>query len=208
MCGIFGGNLNINKFRELASFNIKRGNLGFGGLSIASNQEMIFRYNQPFSDGLNIPEGDFLMGHVLASTGNAKRIHPFESDRFILAHNGILLNHQDFNHWYTGPVDSQYLLGGIQSNFNDGLDVIQSIKITNEVMTGQRACWLWDRFKNIAYFWRVMSPLFYTLNPFVFSSSKFEDSVIMEEGVIYSYDYSRNLFATCTKFIFYSPYLV
>lgn len=205
MCGIVGGT-DIQTIKKLLPFNVKRGNLGFGGLSIAPNQEIIFRYNQPFSDDLFIPDGNLIMCHLLAATGDAKRIHPFETDRFIMAHNGILLDYKSFKHWNIGPVDSQYLLGGIQYSANAGKNPVESIKLVNGWMNGQRACWLWDRFDKIAYFWRVMSPLFYTLNPFVFSSSEFENSRMMEEGLIYSYQ--NNLLKEVEKFKFYSPYLV
>jgi hypothetical protein len=207
MCGIFGST-DSSKLKDLAGFNVKRGNLAFGGLSLADNQEVIFRYSQPYSEELNIPSGDFILCHSLASTGDAKRIHPFETDRFIMAHNGILLNYKKYNSWKIGPVDSQYLLGGIQNSVDGQIGVIKSIQVINGLMEGQRACWMWDRFDKIAYFWRVMSPLFYNLNPFTFSSTEFENSIMMEEGSIYSYDYRNNLFSKCETFKFYSPYLV
>lgn len=207
MCGIVGGT-DFQQVKNLLPFNVKRGNLAFGGLSISQNQETIFRYAQPYSEELYIPLGDIVFCHLLASTGDAKRVHPFETDQFIMAHNGILLNYKKFNNWRIGPVDSQYLLGGIQNSVKGGMPVVKSTQVINELMEGQRACWLWDRFEKMAYFWRVMAPLFYRLNPFVFSSSEFEDSVMMEEGLIYSYDYQSNLFLECEKFKFYSPYLV
>lgn len=206
MCGIFGG-YKVKNLDNLAQFNVKRGNLGFGGLSISRGQEIIFRYSMPYHKELSIPAGDLIFCHTLASTGDAKRIHPFETDRFVLAHNGILLDYK-FQDWYIGPVDSQYLLGGIQYKVNEGMSVIRAIKGTNEQLKGQRACWLWDKFEKIAYFWRVMSPLFYVEKPFTFSSAEFEDSKMLEEGTVYSFDYRNDLFSKCETFKFYSAYLV
>lgn len=207
MCGIFGG-CNIQDLDILAQFNVKRGNLGFGGLSISRGQEIIFRYSMPYHKELYVPKSDLILCHTLASTGDAKRIHPFETDRFVLAHNGILLNYKKFANWKIGPVDSQYLLGGIQASVDGQIGVIKSIQVINGLMEGQRSCWMWDKFEKIAYFWRVMSPLFYNLNPFTFSSAEFKDSRMLEEGTIYSFDYRNNLFSECETFKFYSAYLV
>lgn len=209
MCAIFGFSPWVENYNDLANLNVKRGNNGFGGISITDTREVTFKYSVPYSKVTEIPEGVLVMCHTVASTGEAKRIHPFETDRFVLAHNGIILNYKEFNNWRIGPIDSQYILGGIQSIVDSTGQVIEAIRIVNEKLNGQRACWLWDKFEKIAYFWRVMSPLYYTTLPnFVFSSVGFERANMMEEGIIYSYNYMNNDFYKWQSFKFYSPYEV
>lgn len=210
MCGIFGiaNSTNPRKtnmdIKHLASINAQRGNRGFGGLVISQDREVIFRYFREFDNTCVIPRGNTVLCHLLAPTGNDKRIHPFETDRFVLAHNGILLNYERHTQWRIGPVDSQYLLGGIQYFVDDYRDTpLRAIIKTNEALEGQRACWMWDKFEKNLYLWRVMSPIF--LKEFTFSSTKFPEAELMEEGVIFVIDYHS--ITQEAKFKFYSPYL-
>lgn len=205
MCGIFGGyHQTRDELHRLACLNIKRGNVGFGGLAVTSNCEIIFRYSQPYDENVFVPGGDFVVCHSLAPTSNNKRIHPFETDRFILAHNGILLNHKEYAYLKVGPVDSQYLLGAIQFYVDEGQDSVQAIKLANNLFNGQRGCWLWDRFDKKLYLWRVMSSLYYREG--FFSSAKFEGGELLKEGIIY--EQNKNTLNEITSFNFNSPYQV
>lgn len=213
MCGIFGiaNSSNPHKtnkdIKHLASLNAQRGNRGFGGLVISPDREVIFRYSREFDYTAVFPKGNTVLCHLLAPTGNDKRIHPFETDRFILAHNGILLDYERHYQWKIGPIDSQYLLGGIQYFVDYYRDTpLRAIIKTNEALEGQRACWLWDKFESKLYLWRVMSPIFFTSEKqFTFSSTKFPGGTLMEEGVIMELDALS--ITQEAKFKFYSPYL-
>lgn len=216
MCGIFGIALSDNPhlcnkdIKHLAAINAQRGNRGFGGLVISPQREVIFRYAREFDNWHTvIPKGNIVLCHLLAPTGNDKRIHPFETDRFVLAHNGILLNYEQYTTWKIGPVDSQYILGGIQYFVDDyHYDPLTAIIRVNETLQGQRACWMWDKIERKLYLWRVMSPIFFRNGrEFIFSSTRFPEAQLMEEGVVFEVDYQTRVITQDAKFKFYSPYM-
>lgn len=211
MCGIFGilsSHVMDDNLHVLALENINRGNNGFGLLSICDDLEMVLRSNSSYNKSLflNINLGNLVCCHLLASTGTEKRIHPFETDRFAFAHNGILTNYLNFPQWYMGPVDSQYILGGIKYFVDKELCTVpEAISYTNQQIEGQRACWLWDKLDKKLYLWRVMSPLYLSVSKtIVFSSSVFEGGDMIEEGVIYSIDYQNHELKQEEEFKFYS----
>lgn len=206
MCGIFGIlSKDCSKNIEyLALLNSTRGNRGFGGLSVSEDEEIIFRYSKLYSKVLWIPQNKFLLCHLLAPTGEYARVHPFETDKFVLAHNGILLNYKKFTEYMIGPVDSQYLLGMISRY--EGI-TLEAIIWANSLIEGQRACWMWDRFAQRVYFWRVMSPLYFQVenDNIVFSSKKILSSFMAEEGLVYSVGFDLILKEE-EKFNFSTPY--
>lgn len=215
MCGIFGILSNQSQdnllLHQLAMKNINRGNNGFGFLSIDNYKEIIFRSDISYNDKLfnYVQLGNLVCCHLLASTGSEKRIHPFETDRFVFAHNGILINHLDYSQWYLGPIDSQYILGGIKYFVEKELfSVSEAIVHTNEKLNGQKACWLWDKIERQLYLWRVMSPLYLFQIDDILGFSSHPMGDLIEEGRIYRIDYQTHEVFIEQKFNFYSPYLV
>ncbi len=214
MCGIFGvigGTL--TDYKRLGERNTERGNLGFGGLFM-NGERQVFRYTEPFNPA-KIPDqpAPLMLGHVRAPTAgrsdNLAEVHPFETDDLLLAHNGLLLNHAQFQSWNPNPtvkVDSLVIIGGIQQQLKAGKPIIDAIRETVEVLDGQQACWLWDKRESALYLWRVMSPIYVgDQRGLCFSSVKDEiASSLLEEGTIYRLQ--ARSFTACSTFKFYNPY--
>jgi len=223
MCGIFG---NISQtaidpalYAELGHVNTQRGNLAFGGLAGMPDAIRVFRYPDPFDAArIELDSATLVLSHIRAPTGGQSQaigeIHPFETQDVLLAHNGLLLNHQAYPQWRIDPslaVDSQVIAGGVQCYLDDGLTVERAIMRTVEALSGQQACWLWHRPARQIYLWRVMSPLWVGQadNGVVFSSVRHHLTPdLLEEGAIYRLD-SRSLeFERVSRFAYYSPYKI
>jgi len=233
MCGIFGviakGSrqpIDYAQFRQLGAVNIERGNRAFGGLLIGET-EQIFRFAHPYAPEL-IPleaaQPHIALGHIRAPTGgqseDVAEVHPFETRDLLLAHNGLLLNHEQFPQWRViDPalhVDSQVIVGGIQCALDAGESVTQAIKSTVEKLDGQQACWLWHKPTQMIYVWRVMSPIYVSADeslPFItFSSVRdaTQPQTLLEEGHIYQLDagHAQAAFQSMETFRFYNPYRI
>jgi|GEM_PF-4941751 len=223
MCGIFGiiskNDVNPLPLAHIAQSNVERGNLGFGGVTYGwQNQLEIFRFTEPFNIGLiPLPRARAVLAHTRAPTGaqsdRIEEIHPFESQDVLLAHNGLILNHEAFPDWRINPgisVDSQIIAGGIQAGINRGQDIVASIKHTVERLEGQQACWLVDKRSSHVYIWRVMSPVYVAMldgATMAFSSSRtLSGGRLLREGVIYRIDLHRIDSEEVTTFAYKNPY--
>lgn len=216
MCGIFGyvGQEpidNIQPLLNIGATNVKRGNQAFGYLGVNNDSYLIGRHDRMFSSVIadinlnHLNSYNVILFHLLSSTG-PKRIHPFETDQFIFAHNGILIDYEGLTQFESlGPVDSQYLLTAIE--YYSGSESSKAIVEANEKFNGQRACWLWDKFDQSLYLWRVMSPLYVmqSEDALLFSSYQCEKRyTLLEEGVVYQV--KNSIIKEVEKFSFYSPY--
>ncbi len=226
MCGIFGilskNQVDYSQFFELGNLNTRRGNLSFGyltgkmGQDNAQNPVRVFRHNQPFQETLIAEENsNLILAHIRAPTTTQSTqladVHPFETPDGYLAHNGLLLNHAEYSKWWEGyTVDSQVIIGGIQSHLNQGMEIVNAIQKTAAALEGQQACWYWHKPKQQLYFWRVMSPIYVSdkKETLCFSSIQHElASSLLKEGVIYHYNLSLSCLTEVGTFEFQSPYL-
>lgn len=227
MCGIFGiihtAVVEAQAFYQLAQLNLTRGNLAFGYLTgrfgETDVETNVFRYPQPFLPNLvQFDEVQMALGHIRAPTGgqspNERDIHPLEVTDAWLAHNGLLLNHWQHPEWQLNAdsqIDSQFILGGIQTQLRAGLPPAQAIRNTIEKLDGQQACWLWHKSTGTLYLWRVMSPIYVQQTPeqFVFSSVKPSPvSELLSEGVVYRFRPELMTLEPVDYFGFYSPYQI
>jgi glutamine phosphoribosylpyrophosphate amidotransferase len=227
MCGIFGivskQWVEPSSFIQLAESNQHRGNLSFGYLTGVMHEEegetAVFRHPHPFAPNMVQFESiNLALGHIRAPTGGqtnrVEDVHPFASSDALLAHNGLLLNHQQFPQWQLDPnsqVDSQTILGGIQLHLDQGLALVEAIQVVVGQLEGQQACWLWSKPDNALYLWRVMSPIYYTHTEeaFVFSSSRLStQNNLLPEGGIYRLSPFTLTFMEVAAFSYYSPYRI
>ena len=223
MCGIFGfvsqHPTPVSEFHALAENNTVRGNLGFGGCYLADDTLHAFRQPTPYNaPAVPFSETTLALGHIRAPTGgrgrNLAEIHPFESVDLLLAHNGILLNHADYPEWRIDPtisVDSQVIIGGIQTYLDAGNDLISAIQQTVSQLDGQQACWLLHKATQQLYLWRVMSPIYTNLTNtgFYFSSIKTPNiSHRLQEGVIYQFERSTFTLNEVATFSYQTPYRI
>lgn len=239
MCGIFGivsrQPVVPDDFIHLAEANKHRGNLAFGYLQGRLTDEgietAVSRHPQPFTADLvqitpgnpSTALGSLVLGHIRAPIGSrSNRVedgHPFAVEDMYLAHNGLLLNHQQFPAWQLFPsseVDSQYILGGIQAHRLQGLPTVEAICATVPQLEGQQACWLWSPADSALFLWRVMSPIYYSLTntSFSFSSSRYQQNgvehieTLLPEGVIFQLYLFTLTLEQAANFSYYSPYRI
>lgn len=242
MCGLFGhvvkvaGSIEVANpgvMSELAKANLKRGSLGYGMWAWTPQRETLVREGsmalQPFQTR-PLAAFDVSAVHVRAPTGGqdalVSKVHPFRTDRFLFAHNGVLVNwkhNEQQERWRhvasSGimsyiDVDSVSILAGIQAHVEGSppFDVPSAIAATMEHIEGQAACWLWDDLFNQLYIWRVMSTLYIYETPYVryFSSARVDTQLkgfdAREEVVVEGMVYHMLGFQKSNAFRFSSPY--
>lgn len=225
MCGIFGiihtERVKKSTFCQLAELNRVRGDLAFGYLTSridkVGGKTAVFRYPHPFNpDFVLFDDIQMALGHIRAPTSgqsnNVEDVHPLETVDAWLSHNGILLNYGQYPQWQLSTksqVDSQFILGGVQTHLIAGLPPAQAIQNTIEKLDGQQACWLWHKTTQALYLWRVMSPIYVRQTPksLIFSSVKPSvDSTLLNEGIIYRLQPRTMVLEQTETFAFYSPY--
>lgn len=223
MCGIFGiirpAGVPEQWVETLGNLNAVRGNLAFGGLIWSPDSGQVFRFARAFEPSqIKATCATIVLGHIRAPSGgrsnDLREVHPFETAELLLAHNGILLNHANFPFWRLDAdlqVDSHVIVGGIQHYLQVGQSIQTAIVQTVEHLEGQQGCWLWRKSSPGLYLWRVMSSLYYRLEPgcFVFSSVKCElANQLLPEGLVYHIDPGAQALSPLAQFRFYSPYKV
>jgi glutamine phosphoribosylpyrophosphate amidotransferase len=221
MCGIFGiitrTSVDPALYTELGILNTRRGNLAFGGVIVTGDSIRTFRHAMPFDGSLVELDGAHtVLSHIRAPTGSQSdsidEVHPFETADLLLAHNGLLLNHEAFPQWRINPVinvDSQVIVGGIQHHLDTGLTVEDAICHTVETLNGQQACWLWHKPTGSIYLWRVMSAVYcgQQAERFVFSSVQHPMTPSqLDEGILYHLDRPTLGLEPVGEFAYYSPY--
>lgn len=125
MCGLFAGigKLSSNRMIALGSMNEERGTDSVGIAYIAESEIRIAKIAERPCIGLNITlkkevteaavSGMFI-GHTRQATQgsvSSRNAHPFLVDDIAFAHNGIILNDDDFGKY---EVDSESLIHGIK----------------------------------------------------------------------------------------------
>lgn len=126
MCGLFAGvgKLSSNRMIALGSMNEERGTDSVGLAYIDGSEIRIAKIAERPCVGLNITlrkevteaavSGMFI-GHTRAATQGAatsRNAHPFLEDGIAFAHNGIIINDDDFGKY---EVDSESLIHGIKA---------------------------------------------------------------------------------------------
>ena len=227
MCGIFGvissQTVDPGYFRAIGGLNTVRGNRSFGVLTVAADGSIgtthrltPFQADQP--DQVALENVQIALGHVRAPTdGNANDImavHPFQTPDLWMAHNGLLLNHMDHDHWRLPDavkIDSTVLVGGIQHHLDLMLPIDKAIRHTVESLDGQQACWVWYIPNRMIYLWRVMSPIYVAQSEYTVTFSSIRSGAsdrLLDEGVIYQIDPATVTVSTIGTFNYHNPFKV
>lgn len=202
MCGIFGA-ISASKFEVLDQANQSRGNFASGMLFHDGNNfdiqktENTFNWNQ-----IKLPDGLIYLGHNQAPTSSERKwrehtSHPFLTNNWVVAHNGILTNFDKLKKEYAPEheniVDSS-IIPALLSYFEKTLGVANNIeKETNlishvlNLIEGTFGLWIVNLSTLNVYIARQGSTLFYDRNSF--SSVKGDKSKEVKEGVIYKFTY-------------------
>lgn len=184
MCAIYGSDSLIT-FNELIKLNAHRGGHSF---SIAEffPESCTITWTQgfgPMKEQIEKSEESILIGHVQAPTTeqtDSSAIHPSVRDESLLWHNGIIKEHQ-LKQWcdelnICHKWDTKGLLDYITSNGFESLSEVD----------GSFAC-LYKNRKTLSLFRNSNCPMF--IKGSTFSSTKFQDSVAIEDGIVYNYEH-------------------
>ena len=196
MCAIFGSK-NKDKFLELAELNQYRGNFAH---STTGFQTGLFQHypdaervvhvttntgEGEFKDSITMSEEEYkttyYLGHVQAPTTDSVETHPSNINGDLLWHNGIIKDYQvqewkqelGNRDWDTELLHRHLVLGGDLDNVD-----------------GTFSCARYTK-DNIFLFRNEISPLFYD-DDMNISSTKFDNSLETEAGVMYLMDLVKN----------------
>ena len=196
MCAIFGSK-DKDKFLELAELNQYRGNFAH---STTVFQTGLFQHypdaervvhvttntgEGEFKDSITMSEEEYkttyYLGHVQAPTTDSVETHPSNIDGDLLWHNGIIKDYQvqewkqelGNRDWDTELLHRHLVLGGDLDNVD-----------------GTFSCARYTK-DNIFLFRNEISPLFYD-DDMNISSTKFDNSLETEAGVMYLMDLVKN----------------
>jgi len=132
--------------------------------------------------------------------------HPFNTKRFILAHNGgisnneVLIRREKLD--VVSECDSEVIVSMIQKHVDNGDDVAKAIKKTAEKLRGAFSCWLYDKKTDDIYFFKRTRPFEYFYdkerNIFIFASTAsilsdayehatYSDCITLKENTIFKF---------------------
>ena len=212
MCGIFGAT-NLSTYEKLYKENRQRGNFAGGSLYATPSGDMYVKKWEGI-EPLDILTGSYawcdqyklFMGHTQAPTSaareyNVSTTHPFEHGWYIVAHNGVLENHNELKEEHlhsaegtcdlarfdirNNPVDSS-VIPALLDEMYVGSDV-KTISESFSMLKGTFACWIYSKRTRQAYIVRSGSTLFGNYDTSTFSSIRVPGLAEEEipEGVIF-----------------------
>lgn len=220
MCGIFGS-FDRFHFLELYTINLSRGGREFGGLFFSKHPKFfhlikteekdvhahIDRFSYPYT---------YYLGHTRAPTNTVVEFgystsHPFIQGNWCVAHNGVILNFNEFKARYRikNEVDSSCIpfLLDIEEREEEEVKTIQRVL---ERLRGVFACWIMNLSTMNVYLVRCGAPIWYipslgftSVNPGITHL----DKTSLEEGVIYKLNCEMNRVEALGEFKYESPYL-
>ena len=207
MCGIFGSN-NKSSFYDLYQLNRSRGSYSHGFYCYRGGTDVVYKTNEELT--LNdIPDNmDYYLGHNRAPTDGSTSFaenacHPFYTDYYWYAHNGIINNHKELSEKYDilYAVDSEWI--GFY------LDKHHFIKnALEEISNNPFAVWILRREQPHSFVLaRVANPIYRSRENNSFSSAQFEGSKLIEEGTVYA-GKADEITNTLLKFKYKSPYFI
>jgi asparagine synthetase B (glutamine-hydrolysing) len=201
MCGIIGSP-HKDAFYYLFDQNKERGNFAYGVIKFCINNNVKVIKENDFNKKIDFEEDIvFYLGHLQSPTSTQREFtkdttHPFEYKGMYLAHNGVLSNFEHLKQKYgkyTGDtvneVDSSIILPMV--------DKI-GLKCTLEEIQGTFGCWLYDSNSSELFVFRSGSTL-YTDGKNI-SSKPISEWKLLEEGVIYRFNFTKQKYEEIDRF--------
>jgi len=198
MCGIFGAT-DFKQFEILYSRNKARGTFSHGFFYVKKSERDTYtrkgkgEYNltgEYVWDDTN--SYDMYLGHTQAPTSSQRKYkpitsHPFNYGRFVVAHNGVLENHNILSQEYFNEdvtVDSEIIPKLLDTMFV-GDDIYAIEEVCNK-LKGIFSCWIYSKYTSQVYIVRSGSTLYTDDDMQVFTSIKTNKATKqLDEGKIY-----------------------
>lgn len=210
MCGI-AGSRHCTKAFKLYEDNLNRGYYSSGALALDPNgiyetHKTLGLFDKPVDKNIS----QYFLYHSRGPTVETKEFdpvnnHPFVYGDWVVAHNGIISNFEQLCKLYfpyedfTGRTDSCIIPRMLETKINVS-DAIEQLK-------GTFAIWAFNSRHKKTYLARSASTLFANKDTGDFSSTEFEDSKPLDEGIIYAIqDYE--IIVPAGKFKHRSPYFI
>ena len=228
MCGIFGST-EFKTYEKLYTENKKRGKFDYGSLYTCKDKSIYMR-KEPGTVDIT---GDFAftedyemyLGHTQAPTSvqrefNPRTSHPFEDMYHIVAHNGVLENHDDLAEDYViahlNAVDSSVipaLIGALLEfdEYPEDTHKTQELSAIEEccsMLKGTFACWIYGKLTGCTYLVRSGSTLYGNINTGDFSSVPVDNicEQELEQGIVYCV--TNEGLAKCGEFKTNNPFFL
>jgi glucosamine 6-phosphate synthetase-like amidotransferase/phosphosugar isomerase protein len=212
MCGIFGAT-DLKTYESLYTANKVRGNFAGGSLYVAEAGDMYLKKWSGVKTSEEIldeytwsHENTIYMGHTQAPTSAERSYtvtstHPFEHGWFIVAHNGVLENHEAIQEEHLQSAEGDcdgMIFNSMESKVDSsvipalidelyvGCDVL-AINEAFSLIKGTFACWVYSKHTKSVYLVRSGSTLFGNDATGSFSSIAVPEvaSSELSEGLIY-----------------------
>jgi len=200
MCGIIGSP-DKSAFDYLFEQNKERGNFAYGIIKFCINNNVKVIKDNDFNKKVDFEDDIvFYLGHLQSPTSTKRDFcphttHPFEYKGMYLAHNGVLSNFDKLKEKYdkytdiVNEVDSSIILPMI--------DKI-GLKSALEELEGTFGCWLYDSNTSELFVFRSGSTI-YTDGKNI-SSKPISDWSLLDEGVIYRFNFTKQKYEEYDRF--------
>lgn len=226
MCGIFGSN-DKERFLTLYDLNRKRGTFSTSLVIFTTTGDMVVHR---WSGSIPVKEAKkeidqslknqftpyFFLGHTQAPTSSKRKFtretsHPFHSNNWLVAHNGVLTNFDDikleFSPKWKNPVDSSiipYIFDKVQEAGEGNLSPLECVVNGLSLLQGTFGLWIANTSNRGLYLARCGSTIFANLIENDFSSIEFKGSEPLEEGVVY--EVTQEGITSVANFDYNSPF--
>jgi len=201
MCGIIGSP-DKNAFEYLFDQNKERGNFAYGLIKFCINNNVQIVKDTDFTKKINFEDDIvFYLGHLQSPTSSKRDFapettHPFCYKGMYLAHNGVLSNFERLKAKY-GKYNTD-VINEVDSSII--LPIIDKIGLRSaiEELEGTFGCWLYDSNTSELFVFRSGSTI-YTDGKNI-SSKPIEDWVLLEENIIYRFNFTKQKYEKTDSF--------
>lgn len=185
MCAIFGTS-DKKEYDTLYELNHKRG--GFAFSTVFKNKDKKFMTTRGRGYIKPLENAKYMLTHDQAPTSSVRNYnfstsHPFVSQEWVVAHNGVLTNHRKLLSEHNCDIDSSFIPALLDKE-NKG--EVTSIENVCSLLEGTFACWIINKSSGNIYLVKQGSTLFYKDTSF--SSVKFDGSESLKDGIVYHID--------------------
>lgn len=235
MCGI-AGSTSLEYLQLCHQENIKRGCQSYGKLSLIRHKDHVitscFRAikEQPTFKELNVPQTQtFYLLHTRAPTNYSSQdpryyqTHPFYSDPWFVAHNGILTRFPEkYRNIQQKYVDTEIIARELSYQYyqtkSTENSLINTFTLFGEFSNNLFSCWIYNRITQDLYLVKAGSSL-YILEENNGNMSTFSTSIpeVLQEhkrwrsildGQIHKWDWKRQYFAQVADFPYRSAFRI